>query len=125
MFQRSVCLLSLLLFVIFFTSSTSAKIVKRDTVEEIRESIADALGIDNDENLMKRLEKTEIDPTKYCIEDDNCDSSFQYCNKENNMVGIYGVCEWNILFWSLIAVGIFVVLSVILGIVAKLLCCRK
>ena len=61
MFQRSLCLLSLLLFVIFLTSSTSAKIVKRDTVEEIRESIADALGIDNDENLMKRLEKTEID----------------------------------------------------------------
>ena len=61
MLQRSVCLISLLLFVIFLTSSTSAKIVKRDTVEEIRESIADALGIDNDENLMKRLEKTEID----------------------------------------------------------------
>ena len=61
MLQRSLCLLSLLLFVIFLTSSTSAKIVKRDTVEEIRESIADALGIDNDENLMKRLEKTEVD----------------------------------------------------------------
>ena len=61
MVQRSLCLLSLLLFVIFLTSSTSAKIVKRDTVEEIRESIADALGIDNDENLMKRLEKTEVD----------------------------------------------------------------
>ena len=36
-------------------------IVKRDTVEDIRANIADALGIKDDENLMKRLEETEID----------------------------------------------------------------
>ena len=102
----SVCLLSLIK-----QCSNYSVIVKRDTVEEIRQNIADSLGIKDDENLMKRLQETEIDATKYCIQDKNCGSG-QYCDKEN--FGLYGTCSYTTALYAGVGSGVSLVLLGIL-----------
>eukprot|EP00090_Calanus_glacialis_P045219 TRINITY_DN8254_c1_g1_i1.p1 TRINITY_DN8254_c1_g1~~TRINITY_DN8254_c1_g1_i1.p1 ORF type:complete len:135 (-),score=17.58 TRINITY_DN8254_c1_g1_i1:182-553(-) len=101
---------------------SSAGIAKRDTIDDLGESIGDALGI-NKKGIIEQIE--DIDKTKYCIQDNGCFEPLQYCEKGTYQ--LYGTCSFYIWLWlaaaSLVGVFFFSCITTILCCFCS--CCRK
>eukprot|EP00092_Neocalanus_flemingeri_P063360 GFUD01076638.1.p2 GENE.GFUD01076638.1~~GFUD01076638.1.p2 ORF type:complete len:126 (+),score=14.19 GFUD01076638.1:58-435(+) len=101
-----------------------AGLVKRDTIDDIGDSIGNALGLNN-KGIMDELEDLDIDKTKYCIQDNGCLEPLQYCNK--GTFKLYGTCTFVVWFWvgaaSLVGIFFFSCITSILCCFCS--CCRK
>jgi len=106
----------------FMATVSIAGVVKRGTMEDIGDSIGDALGINN-KGIVEKIE--DIDKTKYCIQDSSCFEPLQYCQK--GTLKLYGTCTIYIWLWvalaSLLGIFFFSCLTTILCCFCS--CCRK
>merc|ERR1712198_462511 len=117
---------AVLILLTFIINFSSAAIVKRDTYDDIKDSIGDVLGISDEKTLMEEIKSMDIDRTQYCIEDQNCKNVVEFCNKEKYIV--YGTCQTQTWVGVIIAVGIGVLClscfgGVIICFIKKICCC--
>jgi len=117
---------AVLILLTFIINFSSAAIVKRDTYDDIKDSIGDVLGISDEKTLMEEIKSMDIDRTQYCIEDQNCKNVVEFCNKEKYIV--YGTCQTQTWVWVIIVVGIGALClscfgGVIFCFIKKICCC--
>jgi len=96
---------------------TFAGLTKRDTLDDISNSIGDMLGINN-KDIVEQIEDLEYDKTKYCIQDSGCFQPIQYCEKSTYK--LYGTCTFVVWFWICVVTFLLVFFFSCL---TSLLCC--
>jgi hypothetical protein len=101
----------------------AAGLVKRDTFSDIGDALAeagdsvkDAVGLNNDKDLMDKMK--DMDKDKFCALDSQCLEPIQFCNTDKGVIA--GTCDFVLWFWIACA---GVIALMFCSCITSILCC--
>lgn len=96
-------------------------LVKRDTFDDIGDSVKNVLGLDDDKGLIHDIKNNDINVNtdNYCIKDSQCISYIQFCDTSQNY-GAFGNCAFVLWFW-VACVGVLGI--IFFSCITSILCC--